>query len=48
MKRVLRRMVESAGYRVSHCDVLQFGIKYMLNVARWAGLGTFRLGRFSM
>ena len=34
MKRVVRRMLESAGYRVYHRDVLPYGIEYMLDIAR--------------
>jgi FkbM family methyltransferase len=34
VKRVVRRMVESAGYRVYHRDVLPFGIEYMLDIER--------------
>jgi hypothetical protein len=34
VKRVFRRSAESAGYRVSDRDVLQFGIEYMLDIVR--------------
>jgi FkbM family methyltransferase len=33
-KRVVRRMFESAGYRVYHRDVLPYGIEYMLDIER--------------
>jgi FkbM family methyltransferase len=33
-KRAVRRMLESAGYRVYHRDVLPFGIEYMLDIER--------------
>jgi FkbM family methyltransferase len=35
-KRVVRGMLESAGYRVYHRDVLPFGIDYMLDIERLA------------
>jgi len=35
-KRVVRRMLESAGYRVYHRDVLPLGIEYMLDIERLA------------
>jgi len=35
-KRVVRRMLESAGYRVYHRDVLPFGIEYLLDIERLA------------
>jgi FkbM family methyltransferase len=33
-KRIVRRMLESAGYRVYHRDVLPYGIDYMLDIER--------------
>lgn len=33
-KRVVRRLLESAGYRVYHRDVLPYGIEYMLDIER--------------
>jgi FkbM family methyltransferase len=33
-KRVVRRALESAGYRVYHREVLPFGIEYMLDIER--------------
>jgi len=38
VKRVVRRMVESAGYRVYHRDVPPFGIEHMLDIEVRPGL----------
>jgi FkbM family methyltransferase len=37
-KRFIRRILESAGYRVYHRDVLPFGVEYMLDIERLAKL----------